>query len=57
MRMEGMSAVLTGHIEVDQPLVSTHFIRGDTLVHDGDIGLLDGQFADCLMGEESIRGS
>lgn len=34
MQMEGMATVLTGHVEVDQPLVSTHFIRGDTLVHD-----------------------
>lgn len=34
VQLEGTSAVLTGHIEVDQPLVSTHFIRGNTLVHD-----------------------
>lgn len=25
--------VLTGHVEVDQPLVSTHFIRSNALVH------------------------
>lgn len=56
-RVEETSVVLTGHVEVDQPLVPTHFVRGDALVHGGDVGLLDGQFADCLVGEESIRRS
>lgn len=46
--------ILTGHIEVDEPFISTHFVGGNALVHDGNIGFLDHQFADRLIKEVNV---
>lgn len=44
----GLPKSLTGHVEVDEPLILTHFVEDHALVHGGHIGLLDHQLAHRL---------
>lgn len=39
---------LTGHIEVDEPLILAHLVGDHTLVHGGHVGILDHQLAHSL---------
>lgn len=48
--------VLTGHIEVDQPLVLACFVLGGTLVYDGNTGVADVKPAHYLWGGGEKKG-
>lgn len=53
---QGLLGSLTGHIEVDEPLVPAHFVGDHTFVHGRHISILDHQLAHRL-GRKQACGS
>lgn len=52
----GLPKSLTGHIEVDEPLILAHFVEDHTFVHGRHVGILDNQLAHRL-GRAQTLGS